>query len=181
MTGIFGGAFDPPHLGHVELARRAIEEFELERLIVLVVDAPGHKDVHCPVETRLHLAELAFGELTPVVGHADRHAYRIDSLRANDFAAEIFLVGADQYRDFSTWKESEAILERVRLGVATRHGVDRPPLAPEHEGRVVLFEIESPPIASREIRARVARGESIDELVPPAVAREIRARGLYRS
>ena len=180
MTGLFGGAFDPPHLGHVELARRAIEDFDLGRLIVLVVDAPGHKDVHCPIETRLRLAELAFGELPRVEVRADPHAYTIDSLRANDFRAEIFFVGADQYRDFATWKEADAILDRVRLGVATRHDVGRPLVARGHEGRVVLFEIDSPPIASREVRARVARGESIDDLVPPAVAREIRARGLYR-
>ena len=72
------------------------------------------------------------------------------------------------------------MLEHVRLGVATRAGVDRPPLLPGHEGRVRFFEIDPPAIASSDLRARARRGESIDGLVPPAVAAEIARRGLYR-
>ena len=59
-VGVFGGAFDPPHVGHVELARRGIEHFDLGRLLVRVVEDPGHKDVRTPPDVRLHLAELAF-------------------------------------------------------------------------------------------------------------------------
>ena len=65
-------------------------------------------------------------------------------------------MGADQYRDFATWKEPEAVLERVRLGVATRAGVERP-VPPEHEGRVRFFEIDSPPIASSDLREAGSR------------------------
>jgi nicotinate-nucleotide adenylyltransferase len=72
------------------------------------------------------------------------------------------------------------VLEHVQLGVATRAGVDRPPLLAGHEGRVRFFEIDSPPIASTDLRARARRGESLDGLVPVAVAAEIARRGLYR-
>jgi nicotinate-nucleotide adenylyltransferase len=89
-------------------------------------------------------------------------------------------MGADQYRDFPTWKEPEAVLEHVQLGVAARAGVDRPPLLPGHEGRVRFFEIDSPQIASSDLRARARRGEPLDGLVPDAVAAEIARRGLYR-
>ena len=180
MIGLFGGAFNPPHHGHLELARRAVDEFGLERLELLVSGDPAHKQVDCPVHVRVALAELAFEGLPSAVVLADPYRYTIDRLRAEPPGDAIFLLGADQYRDFSTWKEPDAVLELVRLGVATRAGVDRPPLAPGHEGRVRFFEIDSPPISSRDLRAKAARGEPLDGLVPPAVAAEIERRGLYR-
>jgi nicotinate-nucleotide adenylyltransferase len=61
--GILGGAFDPPHNGHVALAREAIDHFDLERLLVRVVADPGHKGVHTPAGIRLRLAELAFADV----------------------------------------------------------------------------------------------------------------------
>ena len=182
LTGLFGGAFDPPHNGHVALARAAREQFALPRLLVLVSGDPAHKEVECPVEVRVELARLAFAELPRVEVCADPYSYTIDLLRAEPPEGEtIFLMGADQYRDFPTWKEPDAVLELVRLGVATRAGVSPPALQPGHEGRVVFFEIDSPRIASRDLRERARLGEPLDGLVPPAVAAEITQRGLYRS
>lgn len=181
MTGLFGGAFNPPHYGHLELARRAVDVFDLERLVLLVSGDPGHKPVECPVEVRVALAELAFADVPGAEVRADPYRYTIDLLRAEEPEDAIFLIGADQYRDFHTWKEPDAVLERVRLGVATRSGVDPPPVPAEHAGRVVFFEIDSPPISSSDLRARARRGESLDGLVPPAVAAEITRRELYRN
>jgi nicotinate-nucleotide adenylyltransferase len=182
VIGLLGGAFNPPHHGHVELARRALEEFDLERLDVLVSGDPAHKEVDCPVDVRVNLAQLAFADLPRTSVHADPYRYTIDRLRAEPPLDDaIFLMGADQYRDFATWKEPDEVLARVLLGVATRAGVDRPPLAPGHEGRVRFFEIDSPPIASSDVRARARRGEQLDGLVPAAVAAEVAQRGLYRN
>ena len=182
MIGLLGGAFNPPHYGHLELARRALDEFELERLDVLVSGDPAHKRVNCPVGVRVALAELAFAGLPRTNVEADPYRYTIDRLRAVPPPGDaIFVMGADQYRDFPTWKEPEAVLELVELGVATRAGVERPPLAEGHEGRVRFFDIDSPPIASSDLRARAARGETLDGLVPDAVAAEIARRGLYRN
>jgi nicotinate-nucleotide adenylyltransferase len=182
VIGLLGGAFNPPHNGHVELARRALEEFDLERLDVLVSGDPAHKEVDCPVDVRVNLAQLAFADLPRTSVHADPYRYTIDRLRAEPPLDDaIFLMGADQYRDFATWKEPDEVLARVLLGVATRAGVDRPPLAPGHEGRVRFFEIDSPPIASSDVRARARRGEQLDGLVPAAVAAEVAQRGLYRN
>jgi nicotinate-nucleotide adenylyltransferase len=181
MTGLFGGAFNPPHLGHLELARRALEEFDLDELQILVSGDPGHKSVECPVEERVALAELAFADLPRTVVRADPYRYTIDLLRAEQPEDAIFLMGADQYRDFPSWKEPAAVLDRVQLGVATRAGVQRPPIPTEHVGRVRFFEIESPPIASSDLRARLRRGESLDGLVTPSVAAEISSKRLYGS
>lgn len=181
MTGLFGGAFNPPHLGHRELARRALEHFELGQLEILVSGDPAHKEVECPVEQRVALAELAFADLPRTVVRADPYRYTIDLLRAEQPEDAIFLIGADQYRDFPTWKEPLAILELVQLGVATRAGVERPPIPAEHAGRVVFFEIDSPPISSSDLRARARRDEPLDGFVSPVVAAEIARSGLYRS
>ena len=185
-AGIFGGAFDPPHVGHVELARRGIEHFELGRLLVRVVEDPGHKDVRTPPDVRLHLARVAFGPLAGVEVALDPYARTVDSLVALGLDDPVFLVGADEFASFLAWKEPERVLELARLGVATRPGVDRALLEsvlarlarPE---RVSFFEIEPLPVSSSDIRARSAVGEPIDGLVPPAVAAEVARLELYRA
>jgi nicotinate-nucleotide adenylyltransferase len=107
-------------------------------------------------------------------------------LRACDWSEPLFLIGADQFVDFLAWKDPEAVLALARIGVATRPGYPRERLDAvlqqlSRPDRVEMFQIEPVPISSREIRDRVGRGESIDGLVPPAVAELIRSLGLYRS
>jgi nicotinate-nucleotide adenylyltransferase len=182
VTGVLGGAFDPPHVGHVALADAAERQLGLSDLVVVVVADPGHRDVHCPVETRLALAEAAFPSRQVEVDH---HARTVDMLREGRWRDPIFLVGADEFADFPNWKEPDAVLELARLGVASRPGYPRERLEEvqgglEHPERVLFFEVEPVPVSSSEIREKVARGESIDGLVPPAVAAEIAGRGLYR-
>lgn len=182
ITGLFGGAFDPPHLGHVALAREAKRRFGPDRFVVLVAENPEHKDVRTPAADRLALAEAAFpGDDVRL----DEHPRTVDMLRASDWPNPLLLVGADQLAAFRHWKESDAVLDMARVGVATRPGLGLDELARALEelgrpDRIELFEIEPWPVASRELRARVARGESLDGLVPPAVAKEIVNRGLYR-
>ena len=174
MIGLLGGAFDPPHIGHVALADAAEQELDLEQVVVVVVADPGHKDVHAPAETRLELARLAFPGREVMLDH---HARTADMLRDGPWDDPVFLIGADEYLDFQSWKEPEAVLALARLGVATRPGFDLPSLPPE---RVLFFEIEPVPVSSREVRALAARGERIDGLVPSAVAAAIGGLGLYR-
>jgi nicotinate-nucleotide adenylyltransferase len=185
-VGIFGGAFDPPHVGHVALAGRGIEVFGLERLLVRVVEDPGHKEVATAPELRLHLAELAFAPLEEAEVALDPHARTVDSLAALALDDPVFLIGADEFASFPTWTAPERVLELARLGVATRPGVDRSRLddvlarlaRPE---RVTFFELEPLPVSSSEIRARAAAGESLDGLVPEPVRVAIERLRLYRS
>ena len=182
MIGLLGGAFDPPHVGHVALANAAERELGLEGVVVIVVAAPGHKHVHCPVEKRLELARAAFPGREVEL---DRHARTVDMLREGRWHDPVFLIGADEFADFSSWKEPDSVLDLARLGVASRPGYPRGRLEQvragfAHPERVLFFEIEPLPVSSRSIRERVARGESIEGLVPPTVAEEIARRGLYR-
>jgi nicotinate-nucleotide adenylyltransferase len=180
-TGLYGGAFDPPHNGHVELALQAKEQFRLPRLVVLVNAAPGHKAVHSPADVRLELARAAFPEEDV---RLDPHARTIDMLRASDWPEPLFLVGADEFCDFLSWKEPDAVLECARLAVATRPGYPRDRLENvltrlERPDRVLFFEIEPTPVASRDVRRRAAAGEPLGGLVPEPVAALIRERRLY--
>jgi nicotinate-nucleotide adenylyltransferase len=174
MTGLLGGAFDPPHNGHVALTVAAEHELRLEQVVIVVVADPGHKDVHAPAETRLELAQLAFPGREVVLDH---HARTVDMLREGRWRDPVFLVGADEYLAFRRWKEPDAVLALARLGVATRPGFELPSPPPE---RVLFFEIEPVPVSSSDIRARIARGAPIDGQVPPAVAAAIDGLGLYR-
>jgi nicotinate-nucleotide adenylyltransferase len=184
-VGILGGAFDPPHNGHVALAREAVEHFALERLLIRVVADPGHKEVDTAPELRLQLAELAFVPVDVAEVSLDPFARTVDSLEALQLADPVFLLGADELAAFPTWTRPERVLELARIGAATRPGVDRAVLegviaSLSHPGRIELFPITPLPVSSSEIRERVAAGLPIDDLVPPAVAVEIRRLGLYR-
>jgi nicotinate-nucleotide adenylyltransferase len=193
-TAIFGGAFDPPHVAHVALLQSATVRFGLDRILVVPTGHPPHKEAASAPEARYRLAELAFLRV-PGVELWDRElrvagpSYTIDTVRA---AAEllpaedlIVLVGADQFAQLLTWRDPEEILELARLGVATRPGYPRELLEPvmaalSRPERVESFRIPSYPLSSTAIRGRVARGESVDGVVPRAVAAEIERLGLYR-
>jgi nicotinate-nucleotide adenylyltransferase len=179
---LYGGAFDPPHLGHVAVADAARDRFGVERLVILVNERPAHREVHASAEDRLALARAAFPRDDV---RLDPHPRTVELLRAESFENPVFVVGADQFRSFLAWTEPNKVLEHATLAVGTRPGFPREELALvlarlERPERVVFFEIEPNPAASTDVRARAAAGEPLDGLVPPPVARIIGDRGLYR-
>lgn len=179
---LYGGAFDPPHLGHVAVADAARGRFGADRLVVLVNERPAHRSVHASADDRLALARAAFPRDDV---RLDPHPRTVQLLRAERLDDPVFVIGADQFRDFLTWSEPDEVLELARIAVATRPGYPREELEGvltrlAEPARVLFFEIEPNPAASRDVRARVAAGEPLDGLVPPAVAQLIAERGLYR-
>ena len=192
-VGLLGGAFDPPHVGHVALAQAAVRDLALDRLVVVVVGTAPHKHVETDAETRFRLAEAAFAPLENV--EISRHeleregpSYTVDTARwaASELGDAVFVVGADEFSDFLSWRDPDGVLEHVRLAVATRPGYPRERLEDvrarlARPDRVLYFELPPIAVASRDVRARVAAGLPIDELVPPAVARLIDEIGLYRA
>lgn len=172
-TAILGGAFDPPHLGHVALAEGALRRLDVDRLLVLVIASPGHKATELDAATRLELARLAFADLPNTEVRLDHHSYTVDFLRDERPEDAVFVIGADEWAAFDTWREPDEIRRLIPLAVAARPGEPRP------EGGVEVFEIDQRPISSSDLRERLARGEAVDGLVPAAVAREIERRGLY--
>jgi nicotinate-nucleotide adenylyltransferase len=188
--GILGGAFDPPHDGHVALAREAIDHFHLGRLLIRVVVDPGHKEVEAAPQIRLALAELAFAAIAEAEVSLDPFARTVDSLEALDLGDPmclddpVFLIGADELAAFPTWTRPDRVLELARIGAATRPGTDRVDLervvaSLPRPDRVELFPITPFAVSSSEVRERVFAGLPIDDLVPASVAAEIRRLGLY--
>jgi nicotinate-nucleotide adenylyltransferase len=177
VTGLYGGAFDPPHVGHVALAAAAKRRFDLRQLVVLVAERPGHKGTHLPAQTRLELARVAFPDEDV---RLDPYPRTIELLRAERFESPLFVVGADEFCNFLSWTEPDGVVALAELAVGTRPGFPRERLQsvlvrlaqPE---RVHFFDLDPVPAASTAIRAS---GDL--ELVPPAVAELIRERGLYR-
>ncbi len=163
-------------------SRAAARSSDLDETVVVVAAAPGHKRVETPAEVRLELARAAFPGVRVAL---DGHARTVDLLRAHpEWEGAVFLLGADEFADFLDWKEPDEVLRRARLGVATRPGFPRERLDPvlaalSAPERVVFFELEPLPIASRELRARLDRGEDVHELVPAAVWALIERDGLY--
>jgi nicotinate-nucleotide adenylyltransferase len=183
LTGLLGGAFDPPHIGHLALATAAIARFELDRLIVLPTGDPPHKSVGTPAEIRYRLAEAAFAglpgvELSRFELERPGPSYTVDTVRwaAERYGDVLFIVGADHWASFDRWHDPEGVLRHARLAVVTRPGIE----APAARERVELFEMPPVAVSSTELRERVARGEPIEGLVPPKVAQLIDKLGLYR-
>ena len=174
MKGILGGTFDPPHLGHVALAEAARDKLPIDELEIWVEEHPGHRGVVADPENRLKMAQAAFPDLEV---RLDPHPFTAEAVRGGEVA--LFVVGADQAADFHRWKNPEEVLQWVKLAVGTRGGFEMPDLS-RWGDRVVPFELASPEVSSSEVRERVAAGETIDDLVPPAVARLIEELELYR-
>ena len=161
MTGLYGGAFDPPHVGHVAVARSAKEHFDLPRLIVLVVGAPGSQGDASAARVRLELARAAFPDDEV---RLDPYPRTIDLLRAEQFDDPLFIVGADEFCDFLSWKEPNGVLELARLAVATRPGFPRERLD------AVLERLDAARSASSSSRSsRIPPPHGISGRSPPPV------------
>jgi nicotinate-nucleotide adenylyltransferase len=192
-TGLLGGTFDPPHNGHVALARASLEGLELERLVVMVAGQPPHKEAKTDPETRFRLATAAFGGMPKVEvsrDELDRPGvdYTIDTLETAEerWGNVVVIVGGDMFASFLSWREPHRILERARLGVAERPGTERGRFdhvlrSLEQPDRVSFFTMPPVDVSASEIRRRIAAGEPYEHLVPPAVEQLIEELGLYRA
>jgi nicotinate-nucleotide adenylyltransferase len=195
-TGILGGTFNPPHVGHLVMALEALDQLELDRVLLMPVAQPPHKEAPSDpgAGVRLELCRLAtWGEDRVEVSGLEIErggaSYTVDTLRAlherDPEHALTFIVGGDMAYSLPTWREPEAVLELARLAVAEREGLRREDIAerldPLHPGdRLVFFDMPRMDLSSSDIRERVGAGRSIRYLVPDPVVDAIRTRSLYR-
>ncbi len=185
--GMFGGAFDPPHLGHVALARAA------DLLLVFPTGQAWHKarDLS-PAQHRLAMAKLAFADVPHAVvdGRELERAgptYTVDTLRElhTEFPQAQFLlvIGADQAESLHSWRENAEIARLATISIAARARptTDAPPFDASRlpPGRREPVELPPMPVSSTEIRKRAGAGQDITQLVPAAVARYIDRHHLY--
>jgi nicotinate-nucleotide adenylyltransferase len=191
---MFGGAFDPPHVAHVALARAAVDQLGLDELRIFPTGQAWHKPrAMSASEHRLALTRLAFGGLPrTVIDERELRrpgpTYTIDTLRelkAEHPAAQLFLVmGEDQAVSLTRWREWEAILDLATISMAARPsplspaGTAQPALPPQ--ARVWLLQLPNMPQSATEVRERAAAGAGIAHLVPPTVASYIERHHLYQ-
>jgi nicotinate-nucleotide adenylyltransferase len=197
LTGVFGGTFDPPHLGHLTLAEKARAALDLDRVLWVVTAKPPHKpgEPITPVEHRVAMVEAAIrGHPSFELSWADieRPAphYAVDTLRwlsdRNPTARWAYLVGEDSLDDLPTWHTPDRLLEACTiLGVMRRPGVQvhweaLEAALPGLRAKVRFFEAPLVPISASEIRQRVREGCPYRDFVPPAVADIIERLHLYK-
>ncbi len=196
--GIFGGAFDPPHLMHRKLIEAAIEQMKLDELRVVPTGHAWHKVRELSsAKDRLTMSRLAFGEMDKVVID-DREIFRegptytIDTVREiqeeNRAATLVLVIGEDQARAFGTWHEAEELKRLVIICVARRedsnpaaskNGVQQPDFRDPSSGFAVLT-LPPTPLSATSIRSLVSTGQGIGHLVDADVARYIEQHHLYQ-
>ena len=187
---LFGGSFDPPHLGHLAFARLALDALDPDELRWMPAGRQWQKpdQVMAPGADRVEmLRRLIGGEPRFAIDERELHrrgpSFTADTLR--EFAAEhpgaelMFLIGQDQYARLTTWYRAEVVVELATLVVVPRAGeaVVTPPGMPPHRLRVL--DLPDTPISSTAVRGAVARGEDISPLVGAEVASYIASHRLY--
>lgn len=187
--GLFGGSFDPVHLGHLLVAQAAIEELNLHRLFVIPAARSPFKPEKQPAPdaARLAMLRLAFAGRTDceVDDQEIRRggtSYTIDTVReyARRFpGAQLhYLIGADNIGSLPQWREATDLARLVSFVVIPRPG-EPPPTLPAPFRGVCLRGFPFG-VSSSEIRARAKAGLPLAPLVPAAVAEFIKSQGLYR-
>jgi len=182
--GILGGSFDPIHHGHLILARAAMEELGLERILLIPANKSPHKTETKPAtaEDRIGMVRLAIAgeegfEASDIELRRPAPSYTVDTLRElkqwhprDEF---VLLIGADNVAKFDTWREPDEIKRLAQIAVLDRAGH-----AAAGDGPIVRRLVD---ISSTDIRARVGAGLSIRYLTPDAVCDYITQHSLYRT
>lgn len=207
--GLFGGTFDPIHLGHLRLALELKQQLALDEMRLMPCYIPPHRaSPSVDAQQRLTMLQLALKECPQLHWDArelqrEKPSYTYDTLREfrTELGEEVSLswcMGMDSFVALDTWHRWQELIELAHLVVVARPGWELPAQGPvadlivQHRadaeairsasaGKLVILEQRLLPISATEIRAQIKAGESPQFLVPDAVWSYIRAQGLYRS
>jgi len=196
-VGVFGGTFDPIHIGHLILAEEAWFQLKLDCVYLVPAGDPPHKQDRrlTLVEHRIRMAELATAEIDYLQVSridADRPGphYTVDMVRllrqqVGPTVEIYFLMGMDSLRDLPKWSDPAWLIENCTLVALSRHDVELDweklnSALPGIRDRVIILDMPELEIASHAIQARVRDGQPIRHQVPRAVEAYIHKHGLYR-
>jgi nicotinate-nucleotide adenylyltransferase len=194
-VGILGGAFNPPHIGHLVCAQEALVQLELEKVVFMPFGQPPHRELEDDpgAEARLELVELAVGEdarfeVSRLEVDRSGPSYTADTLRElRDKAPddELFLIlGGDQAAALPRWHEPETVLSLATVAVVERSNWSRNAIGItvgrlRGAERIRYLDVPIFQVSSSAIRRRVRGGQPIRYLVPDSVAARIQAKRLY--
>lgn len=190
-TGIFGGAFNPVHNGHVRLAEEAAEQLKLTKLLIIPTFVSPHKETTlAPFEDRMEMCRRAFchikgAEVSDIEKRLGGTSYTINTVRALKSERpdeQLFLlIGGDMLFSFGEWYKYESLLKETKVCAVARDNdslVDMMEFANEM-GRVKVLPTKAVEVSSTEIREKLAQGGDISALVPQAVEEYISQEQLY--
>ncbi len=188
--GVFGGTFDPPHIGHVSVAKELQESGALDEILWIPAGIPPHKPASLPTDAELRM------EMVRAATHGCSHqhvsdiellregpSYTVDTLRAlrSEWpeSTPVLIMGSDQFAELADWQEAEEVVRLAEVCVWRRGGVELATVLPPLS--VVWCAADVPPVdvSSSDVRARVREGRPYRQLVPEAVAEIIEREGLY--
>ena len=196
--GVLGGTFDPLHMGHLVMAEVARDRCDLDEVLFVPSGVPPHKDADIVSAGRDRYIMALLATLTHPQFSVDRTdldrtgpSFTVDTLShlRNEFkeCQCYFIMGADSLLDLPNWHQPDRLLRENEIIVASRPGwrleaAERilGSLYTEHRDRIHIIEIPGIDLSSREIRSKIARGESVRYLVPDLVLSYIDEHGLYR-
>lgn len=188
--GIFGGTFNPPHIGHTRLAEHFVKELKLDRLLVIPTYQPPHKstDNLASGEDRINMCMLAFPDavISTIEMNRGGKSYTYDTLCEikEQYPGDelFFIVGSDMLLSFNRWYKSEEILDMVTLCAADREDDGVELKMPEFlkNKRVIITKLPPFELSSTQIRECISKGESTDGMLDEAVRYYIDEKGLYR-
>jgi nicotinate-nucleotide adenylyltransferase len=178
--GVYGGQFDPPHAAHVAVARAAVEQLRLDRLVIVPAGSPPHRvQPQAGAEERLAMARAAFAgvpgaEVSRMELDRPGPSYTADTLAALAPAGELHLVlGADQLADLDAWHEPGRVRELAAIAVAPRPGITVPDGVP-------VLRMAPVDLSSSGVRAALRGGADPASVLPAEVAAIVVSAGLYR-
>ncbi len=190
--GLFGGSFNPPHVGHLAVAEACAEGAGLDRVLWMPAATPPHKQddpTLAPAADRLAMARAATEdnprfEVSDLEIAREGVSYTVDTLRQlrreRPDAALALIIGGDSAAALASWREPRALLGLARLVVYARPGADLGAVPPWVRARAGIVEGPLLDVSSTELRRRIAEGRTVRYLVPDAVREVIEARRLYR-
>ncbi len=190
--GIFGGTFNPPHIGHLIVAEHVRTTLGLDQILFMPAAIPPHKVGHDIIseEHRLAMLRLAIAgnphfEISEIELMRGGISFTVDTLqemkRENPTVTLSLLIGMDNLVEFHSWKSPDEVLKLAVVVVMTRPGFELGTLQKTIGGNVLVCHVPEIEIASRDIRKRVRDGKSVRYLVTPSVAEYIEKHGLYRN
>ncbi len=191
-TGIFGGAFNPVHNGHVRLAEEAVKQLKLKKLLIIPTFESPHKATKlAPFDDRAEMCRRAFGhiagaEVSDIERRLGGTSFTINTIRElkRQFPDDQFflLIGGDMLYSFDQWFKYEAILNEAKVCAVARGGDSYPDMLEfaNEMGKIRVLPTQAVDISSTEIREKIAAGEDIAGLVPDGAAEYIAEHGLYR-
>ncbi len=187
--GLFGGRFDPPHIGHLLAAQAAVEALALDELWFIPAKSPPHKPAVASALARLEMTTLATAS-NPIFSVSELElarpgpSYTIDTVLAvrdqHPTRALYFITGYDAYADIASWHRAAELIETVSMVALARPGYDIEGLAAPFAERVQRLGTRLCDVSSTEIRLRLSRALSVRYLVPEAVEIYLDQSDLYR-